>query len=140
MSDVAVIDAGVVLKTLLPDPLRPACRKLLDTLAEQGSELVAPVLWAYETTSVLAKAVHFDQLEPAEARQALRQVEALGVRLVPPNTAQSRAAFDWTLKLHRAAAYDCYYLALAETLGCTLWTTDHRLARSVDLPWVRQVE
>ena len=63
----------------------------------------------------------------------------LGVRLVLPDASQNRQAFDWTLRLNRAAAYDSYYLALAEALECDLWTADRRLLNAVDLPWVRWV-
>jgi predicted nucleic acid-binding protein len=42
----------------------------------------------------------------------------------------------WTRRLNRAAAYDSFYLAVAESLGCELWTADQRLSKAVDLPWV----
>jgi len=41
------------------------------------------------------------------------------------------------------AAYDSFYLSLAEALGCHMWTADRRLynsAREVRLEWVRWVE
>jgi predicted nucleic acid-binding protein len=103
----------------------------------QGSELVAPALWAYETTSTLWKAVHFGQLTPDEGRRALSQLLGLGVRLVVPDVGQNRQAFEWTLRLKRASAYDSYYLALAEALKCDLWTVDRRLFNAVDVSWVR---
>ena len=46
------------------------------------------------------------------------------------------SAFAWTRRLNRAAAYDSFYLALAEGLQCDLWTADRRLFNAVDLPWV----
>jgi predicted nucleic acid-binding protein len=45
----------------------------------------------------------------------------------------------WTLRLNRAAAYDSFYLALAERLGCNLWTADRRLWQAVSAGWVRLV-
>ena len=50
---------------------------------------------------------------------------------------QARLAFDWTVRLKRAAAYDSFYLALAETMECELWTAEKRLCNAVDQPWVR---
>lgn len=134
-----VIDASVALKLGLPDPLREECRTLVTRLVREGFELIAPALWAYEATSTLCKAVHFRQLTADEGRRALVQLMELGVRLVAPDAWQNQQAFEWTLRLKRAAAYDSYYLALAEALECDLWTADRRLLNTVDLPWVRWV-
>jgi predicted nucleic acid-binding protein len=122
---------------VLPDPQREHASALVARLMSQGSELVAPALWAYETTSTLCKAVHFGQLTPDEGRRALSQLLGLGVRLVAPDAGQNRQALEWTLRLKRASAYDSYYLALAEALKCDLWTFDRRLFNAVDLSWVR---
>jgi predicted nucleic acid-binding protein len=132
-----VIDANLALKLVLPDPQREHASALVARLMSQGSELVAPALWAYETTSTLCKAVHFGQLTPDEGRRALSQLLGLGVRLVVPDAGQNRQALEWTLRLKRASAYDSYYLALAEALKCDLWTFDRRLFNAVDLSWVR---
>jgi predicted nucleic acid-binding protein len=110
---------------------------LIARLVSEGFELVAPALWAYETTSTLCKAIRFGQLTPDEGRRILAQLIELGVRLVVPDVWQNRQAFEWTLRLERAVAYDSYYLALAETLGCDFWTADRRLLNAVDVPWVR---
>ncbi len=135
----AVVDASITLRLVLPDVLREPCKALIARFVEGGFELVAPALWAYETTFALSEAVHFGQLTPEEGRQALVQVMTLGVRLVPPDDVLNREAFEWTLRLGRASAYDSYYLALARTLGCDLWTADRRLLNTVDLPWVHGV-
>lgn len=135
----AVIDASLALKLVLPNPLRNICRVLITRLISEGVELVAPALWAYETTSTLCKAVHFGQLTADEARSVLLQLTELNVRLVSPDDTQNRHAFEWTVQLNRAAAYGSYYLALAEALGCDVWTADRRLLEAVDLPWVRGV-
>jgi predicted nucleic acid-binding protein len=134
-----VIDATVALKLVLPDPLREQCRAVVARLVSDGFELVAPVLWAYETTSTLCKAVHFGQLTSDEGRRILDQIAELGVRLVAPDAWHSRQAFEWTLRLKRAAAYDSYYLALAKALKCDLWTADRKLFDTADLSWVRWV-
>lgn len=135
----AIIDANVAIKMVLTDPLQERCRDLMARLVAGGHEVVAPALWAYEITSTLSKAVHLGQLTPVEGREALARIAALGIRLIPPDEAQNQRAFDWTLRLKRSTAYDSYYLALAETLECDLWTADRRLLNAADLPWVRWV-
>jgi predicted nucleic acid-binding protein len=87
-------------------------------------------------TSALTKIARFGDLGPQEARNVLTLVPQLGVRLVPPDEALTHSAFDWTMRLGRAAAYDSFYLALAQRLECELWTADRHLRNAVDLPWV----
>ena len=60
-----------------------------------------------------------------------------GVRVVAPDDELVRRAFEWTLRLDGAAAYDSFYLALAEELRCDLCTADRQLVRAVNRPWVR---
>src|SRR3990172_3308306 len=120
-----IIDASVALKAILPNQLQGYCRALVQTFAEV--QPVATALWVYETTSAISKAVHFEQLTDKEGRQALEQVDALGIRLFVPDIDQNQIAFDWTLRLKRASAYDSFYLALAQALECDFWTSDKRL-------------
>jgi predicted nucleic acid-binding protein len=101
--------------------------------------LVAPELMAYELTTAMTKAVRFGQLPPAEARQSLLLAFEKGVQLVGFSTELAEMAFLWTLRLGRAAAYDSFYLALAEQLGCELWTADERLWHAANVSWVHSV-
>jgi len=123
--DLVVIDASLVLKALLPNPELERCQAVLADFG--GTQLAAPALWVYEVTSTLTKAVHFKQLTVEEGKAALRQALALDVQLIAPDAAQSNLALDWTLRLKRAAAYDSFYLAIAETLDVPFWTADQRL-------------
>lgn len=134
----AVIDANVVLKSILPNPLQKQCQALLAQLSTYN--LHVPALWSYEVTSALTKAVDFEQLTQDEARKALQEIMTLGVKLVLPDETQIQQAFDWTLQLNRASAYDSYYLVLAKSLGCDLWTADRKLVRTVEFPWIRWVK
>ena len=117
------------------------CRALVQTFAVV--QPVAPVLWIYETTSAIAKAVHFDQLNENQGRQGLEQLDALGVKLFIPDIDQNRIAFDWTLRLKRASAYDSFYLALALALECDLWTADSKLFNALqeaNFGWLHWIE
>ena len=136
----AIIDASLGIKVVIPNPLQEHHRDLIGRLLKQGYRLMAPVLWGYETTSVVCKAVHFEQLTLAEGQEALTELAALAVDLIVPDWEQTQRAFDWTIRLKRAASYDSFYLALAESTGCDLWTADRRLVNAVNLPWVRMVD
>jgi len=133
----AVIDASFAVKLILPNPVREKVQAVANSLAESGTRLAAPTLWAYETTSAIAKAVHLGYLSPGDGFRAIELLDRMGVALFPPNSLQNESALRWSLKLESASSYDCYYLVLAEHLECDLWTADRKLVNDVELPWVR---
>jgi predicted nucleic acid-binding protein len=132
-----VVDASLIFRLILPGSRQAEMQSLVARWLAEGYEMHAPSLWAYELTSALCKTVHFGQVTSEEGERALALGLRLGVRLVAPDDGLVRRAFAWTLRLDRAAAYDSFYLALAEEQGCTFWTADRHLARAVDVPWVR---
>jgi len=134
-----VVDASLTFRLILPGPHQVEVESLVGQWLADGCEMHAPTLWAYELTSALCKTVHFGDITAGEMERALTLAQHLGMHLVAPHDELVRGAFDWTLRLDRATAYDSFYLALAEMLGCELWTADQRLHRAVDLPWVRLV-
>lgn len=133
-----VVDASIVIKSVLPDPLRESCRALLASLA--ASERLAPTLWAYEVTSAVSKAVRRGLVTQNEGQRVLSHIPHLNIHLIPPEEAQRRAAFEWGLRVNLPTVYDSFYLALADSLDCDLWTADQRLFGALSLPWVRWVQ
>jgi predicted nucleic acid-binding protein len=137
MTKSLVVDASFCLNLIVPGARQSRLQALATGWKNDGYELCAPTLWTYEITSALCKLVRFGELITAEGRRALALANALDMQLIHPDEGQCRRAFDWTRRLNRAAAYDSFYLALAETLGCELWTADKHLRNAVELPWVR---
>jgi predicted nucleic acid-binding protein len=140
MTKSLVVDASFTFKLLLPGPLQAPVHKLMTEWENDGYTLYAPTLWIYETTSALCKMIRLSNLAPDKGRRALALAHGLGLQLISPNDAQTRLALDWTVRLKRTAAYDSFYLALAETLRCELWTADKHLRNAVNQPWVRVIE
>jgi predicted nucleic acid-binding protein len=139
-SDWLVMDASIAIKAILPNPEQENCLALVGTLAQ--IKPLAPALWAYETTSALNKAVHFKSITQDEARQALKLLQTLEVQLFVPDEDQNLKAFEWTLRIRRASAYDSYYLTLAQTLDCEFWTADKRLYNALkdeQLEWLHYI-
>ncbi|MCB0041338.1 MAG: type II toxin-antitoxin system VapC family toxin [Caldilinea sp.] len=134
-----VIDAGVGYAMSVADAATTRLRADIANKVSQGVKLGAPVFWRYELTSILTKSLHFGQLSEASAWQALELSSEIAIALVSPDDELVRQAYAWTLRLKRAAAYDSFYLALAQRLGCELWTVDHKLFKAVGAPWVRYV-
>jgi len=137
MPESLVVDAACAVCLLIPGPDQARHEALVDRWANLGYELHAPQLWMYEVTSAVTKAVRFGGLTAAEGERSLTQALNLRIQLVAADEEQVRSAYAWTVRLGRAAAYDSFYLALAESLKCDLWTADRRLVNAVALPWVR---
>ncbi len=104
--------------------------------------IVVPTLWEYEVVSTLRKAVTRGLLTQAQAYQALDSLMKQELEQVYPNARLERAALAWADALGHSNAYDGQYLALAEHLGVDFWTTDRRLADSLQAmreSWVHWV-
>jgi predicted nucleic acid-binding protein len=132
-----VVDASLAIRLILPDPRRSALVARMERWLQDGYELAAPDLWLYEMTTALCKAAFFGLVTAEEAENSLPLVSDLPIQLVAADAEQARLAFAWTRRLNRTAAYDSFYLALAESLGCQLWTADRRLHNAASLPWVQ---
>ena len=132
-----VVDASFCIRLILPDARRTALRARMEQWLQAGYEFYAPDLWLYEMTTALCKGAFFGLVTAEEAENSLPLVSELAIELVAADAEQARLAFAWTRRLNRAAAYDSFYLALAEAMQCDLWTADQRLHNAVNLPWVR---
>lgn len=135
--NVLVIDASVGYRLFVPHTDQMLLQSMLDTRLAGGCRLTAPTLWRYEVTSTLTKGFRQHQLTQTEIAQALAFSLSFSIDLILPDSQLVRAAYEWTLKLQRTAAYDSFYLALAQRLHSELWTYDRRLANAVNEPWVR---
>lgn len=86
--------------------------------------LHAPHLVDSEVTNGLRRRVVANQLEAGAAGQLLRTWQQLGLARYPVVGLLGRV---WELR-DNLSAYDACYVALAESLGCSLLTADARLA------------
>lgn len=113
-----VVDASAGVSALLS--AGPARR----TLADQ--QLHAPHLIDSEVADALHRGVAEGRLEADAAWLALDRWRRLGMTRYPVIGLLARV---WELR-ENVSAYDASYLALAEFLGCTLFTADARLGRA----------
>jgi predicted nucleic acid-binding protein len=131
-----MIDASFTFKLLTPNPSREQLKQLVRQWVGEKYVLCAPHLWLYEMASILTKMVYLKEMDEEDARESLGLVLDLGVQMIPPDEDQVQKAFIWTRRIDRIAAYDSFYLAAAESLGCEFWTSDRRLVNAVKQPWV----
>jgi predicted nucleic acid-binding protein len=104
--------------------------------------LFAPLLFEYEITAILRRAVVTGWISNDLAITAVRKVLALGIHCLPPSAGLHEQALRWADRLGHSKTYDVHYLALAEQLQAELWTADRRLvngARQAGVTWVHWV-
>jgi predicted nucleic acid-binding protein len=119
----AVIDCSALIRTLTDHgPTGQAVRHRLASIAS----LVAPGLLDYEVVSALFGMVRGRKLTAREAEKAIGDYQLLPL-------ARHETLILWTRVRnlhHNLNAYDAQYVALAETLGLSLITSDARIERS----------
>jgi predicted nucleic acid-binding protein len=137
-----VVDANLSVALVLPTPYSAKAQVLGERWSAEAVDVFAPDLWAYEITSALRKAMSITSMPFLEAEAHLQTLMRLGVQLVPPTLELDRLALQWAEHLGQAVAYDAHYVALAERLGCELWTADRRLAGSAgaEVSWVHWID
>jgi predicted nucleic acid-binding protein len=134
-----VIDASVAAKWLFPHEVRAdLAQSLLTESIQKRDPLAAPALLPFEVANVIRQRMIREGLALVDADQLMVRFLALPVTLqTPPGLYQQALAIADTHGL--PAAYDAHYVALAQQLGCDLWTDDQRFLRLVGsaLPFVR---
>lgn len=119
-----IIDTSVVIKWIVPEADSDLALPYLDL-----APLAAPDLLQAELAHVLTKKVRRREMtgEQALAAQAISEAALLFL----PSMLLSRRALELSLEL-RHPAYDCFFLALAESTGGTLITADEKMIRSCE--------
>lgn len=133
------VDASVALMLLLRSEMEEKAEALWKGWIADGVTMVAPPLFSAEVTSVLREREYRGDLKPGEASEALDIALQLPVVVWEPDGELQRRAYEMAAKYNRPKAYDAQYLAVADLLGCEVWTADRRLVRGVNQPWVRWV-
>jgi predicted nucleic acid-binding protein len=138
---VICVDASVAIKWLLKEERSDRAIALYETTAKANQPIVAPPLLPLEITNILRQRMRAqDAISLIRATEHLAAFLALSIELRNP-TGLHFQALVLADALDLPATYDAHYLALAEHLGCELWTDDQRLIRRVatSLPFVRWV-
>ena len=135
---IVVVDASLALKWVLNEPDTPAALALLEEWQRAGVRAVAPSWFACEVGNILYRHAVGWTFTLAEAGELLAAALAQ-VQLQAEAPADAIRALGIAHAAGQKASYDAQYAALAERLGCELWTADGRFAAAVRgvLPSVR---
>jgi predicted nucleic acid-binding protein len=121
---VIVVDASVLANVVGDDG--PDGRRARREVRAAG-DLAAPDLVDVETVAVLRKRWLAGMIADARFAAAIGDLEDVELDRYPVLRFMRRA---WELRAN-VTPYDATYVALAEVLGCELWTADHRLAKAL---------
>jgi predicted nucleic acid-binding protein len=129
-----VVDASVAMQWLFELDRSDRAEAMLNA----GEQIIAPDLVIPEITNAIWKSVAFGDRTPGVAITILGETARHFDELVPSVVLKDRA-LAIALKL-RHAAYECFYLALAEMRECRFVTADERLLRRcADTPFAGRV-
>lgn len=134
------VDASVAAKWIFPEEYSQQALALFAAAARAGERLTAPPVFPVEVTNAIRQRMLRDRLTLDEAHGLLRRFSTFQVSILSPDRLLEEAlalAHGHALP----AVYDAYYLALAQRLGCDLWTNDQRLLRALGgkLPFVKWI-
>jgi len=135
------VDASIAIKWLLKEERSDRAVALYDATATANQPIVAPALLPLEVTNILRQ-----RMRGQDGISLIRATEHLAAFLAFPIEFHNPAGLHHEAlvladALGLPATYDALYLALAERLGCEVWTDDQRLLRQVaeSLPFVRWI-
>lgn len=115
-----VVDTNVMAYRWLPGPRNADA----DALVRLDPEWAAPLLWRSEFRNVLAGYIRSGQLSVDDAEQAMRHAAA---SLPGGEHAVADAVVLGLVARSKCSAYDCEFVALAESLDTQLVTEDRAL-------------
>jgi len=125
-----VVDASLAIKWVLKEPYAEEALALAVEWAAAGTRPSAPCLLLVEATNVLHRRAMLGHISLSQATQLLAVLLDMGIEIRESPQIHFRA-MELARELQRPAVYDTHYLALADILGCDLWTADERFFNSV---------
>ena len=90
--------------------------------------MAAPHLMPVEVANALHRRVTRNEMSVEVAAHLIENLLSSGIELHETPNLHGRA-LELASLTQQGAVYDAHYLALAETLGCDLWTADERFYR-----------
>ncbi|MFO7662126.1 MAG: type II toxin-antitoxin system VapC family toxin [Chloroflexota bacterium] len=123
-----ILDANLAAAVAIPMEGTPRATQLMRSWKVDQERLLAPVLFEYEITTALRRAIALRIMTYSEALEGMDIFLALGIEMVPPSRNLTTQALNLAERIGQFKAYDAHYLALALDENAPFWTADRRLA------------
>jgi predicted nucleic acid-binding protein len=138
-----VVDTSLAVKWLFVESYSMEARWQLVDWVQRGVDRVVPSWFGCEIANVLYRRVWASMIAVPAAQQHYRDLlQQVTIQEFEPTI--GTRAIELAHLLGQQASYDSHYLALAERLGCELWTADERFWRQVSphdprIKWIGNV-
>ena len=129
MSGTVVVDASLAVKWLIEEDDSDKAHDILQDWVAQDITRIAPYLMPFEVANALHRRVVRGELNVGDSARMIARLLDSQLELHHPPGLHARA-LQIASELKQGAAYDAHYLALAEVVGCDLWTADERFYRA----------
>ena len=129
MSGSVVVDASLAVKWLVEEHDSDKAHTALESWIAQDVTRIAPHLLPFEVANALHRRVLRGELSVDNSVRMMARLLQSQLELHQPPGLHVRA-LQLASQLRQNAVYDAHYLALAESVGCELWTADERFYRA----------
>lgn len=131
-----VVDASIAVKAVVEEDYTSETKALVRSWQTAGLPMMAPDFMASEFATALRKKIAEGILTNEDAKRLSSGLYRSGIDFRPSRPLHGRA-IDLAVELNQRLAYDCHYLALAESLDCDFWTADRPFYRAAQGPYPR---
>ena len=129
MNGHVVVDASLAVKWLVEEDDSDKAHAILQSWVDQGMTRIAPYLMPFEVANALHRRVLRGEMNVVDSQRMIARLLESRLELRQPPNLHVRA-LQIASQLKQSAAYDAHYVALAESVGCELWTADERFYRA----------
>ena len=129
MNESVVVDASLAVKWLVEEDDSDKAHAALESWVARDVTRIAPYLLPFEVANALHRRVLRGELNVGDGIRMISRLLTSRLELHQPPELHVRA-LQLASQLNQNAAYDAHYLALAESIGCELWTADERFYRA----------
>ncbi len=128
MTGSVVVDASLAVKWLVEEEYSDKAHATLQSWVDQDITRIAPYLMPVEVANALHRRMLRRELSVGDTTRMIARLLESSLELHQPAGLHARA-LQLASELNQNAVYDAHYLALADIVGCELWTADERLYR-----------